>query len=217
MDLTLARFNMVQQQVRPWDVSDKRVLDLLSTIPREQFLPKALHALAYSDTLLPIGCNQVALSPKIAARILQAVNPNAQNSILEIGTGTGYLTALLAQLAKKVTSIEIIPDLKNQAQKNLDFLGIHNVSLELGDGSNGWATGAPYDIIVITGTLPIIPVSFRNQISNHGRLFAFVGKPPVIKAVLLTRIKQDHFQEKVLFETLIPPLINGSKLTQFQF
>lgn len=216
MDLKLARFNMVHQQVRPWDVSNKAILDLLSNIPREQFIPKSLRGLAYSDTLIPIGSNQVALSPKIAARILQAVDPKPQDNVLEIGTGTGYLTALLAHFAKKVISVEIFSDLKNQAQDNLNKLDIHNVELELGDGSHGFQSKAPYDIIVITGSVASIPHSFRKQIAKLGRLFAVVGKPPVMRAILLTRDSQDQFKEKVLFETLIPPLMREAKVSKFE-
>lgn len=217
MDLNIARFNMVQQQVRPWDVLDTNILDLLSTVPREHFVPAEFQALAFSDTAIPIGHEQVMLPPKIVGRMLQALELDKQETILEVGTGTGYVTALLACLAKRVVSLEINASLSQQAALLLKKLEFRNVQLEVGDGTLGCPQYAPYDAIVFTGSLPLLPKILREQVSIDGRIIAILGKEPVMSAVLLTRADKDRWVERRLFETVVPPLINAPQMEQFQF
>lgn len=208
---------MIEQQVRAWGVLDEHLLNLMSSLPRENFVPAAYKKLAFSDTFIPIGHNQVMLSPKITGRILQALAIDPNESVLEIGSGTGYLTALLCQLAKKVTSIEIFPDLSREAEKNLRELSLPNVTLEVGDGIQGFASHAPYDVIILTGSVPFLPKIFREQLQINGRLFAILGESPAMSATLLKRVNKKHWTEQVLFETDIPPLLNVPKRSHFQF
>lgn len=217
MDFNLARFNMVQQQVRPWDVSLPQVLDLLATIPREHFVPTEFQQLAFSDTYIPIGFGQVMLPPKIVGRLLQALNIDHQESVLEIGTGTGYITALISELAKKVVSLEIIPELSLQAKERLTALDLHNIHLVVENGVEGYMPNAPFDVIVMTGSLPYLPKILREQLSVGGRLFAFIGELPIISAVSLTRVGKEHWKEQILFETDVPSLNHTLKQTLFQF
>jgi protein-L-isoaspartate(D-aspartate) O-methyltransferase len=217
MNLNLARFNMVQQQVRSWDVLDPRVLQLMTTVPREQFVPTAFQQLAFSDTSIPIGYGQVTLPPKMIGRVLQALTLDKRASVLEIGTGTGYMTSLLCQLAKKVTTIEIIPELAKEAFKNFKTLNLSNIVSEIGDGIQGWSANASYDAIVLTGSVPVLPASLSEQLTNNGRLFAVVGKAPAMSAVLLTRVNNERWTKQNLFETDIAPLLNAPQLNNFQF
>ena len=217
MDFNLARSNMVQKQVRAWEVLDPRILNLLTLIPREQFVPADFQALAFTDTFIPIGFNQVMLPAKIVGRALQALNIQETESVLEIGTGTGYLTALLCHLAHKVTSVEIIPELSLTAKHHLKALHLQNATLEVGNGIDGWPDHGPYDVIILTGSVPLIPKALRAQLSIHGRLFAVVGQAPAMSAVLITRINQELWREKVLFETDIPALLHGPQPKAFSF
>ncbi len=217
MDFNTARFNMVQQQIRPWDVFDPQILELFATIPREQFVPQDFQQLAFSDTFLPIGHNQVIFPPKLTGRILQSLNLRKEHSVLEIGTGTGYLTALLSQLAKRVTTIEIIPELAKEALQNLKSLNLHNITLLIGDGLQTCTNEDRYDVIILTGSLPILPKILREQLSINGKLFAVIGKSPAMSALLLTRINKEYWREKILFETELPPLLYSSKKPGFQF
>jgi protein-L-isoaspartate(D-aspartate) O-methyltransferase len=217
MDFNLARVNMVQQQVRTWDVLDPRILDLLSTIPREPFVLPAFKALAYSDAFLPIGFNQVILQAKIVGRLLQALNIKETESVLEIGTGTGYITALLCLLAKKVASIEIIAELSFEAKHHLKSLDLQNVTLEVGNGIEGCPVHGPYDVIVLTGSVPLLAKALREQLSIKGRLFAVTGQAPAMSAILITRVDKELWKEKVLFETDIPPLLHGPESKTFTF
>jgi len=216
MDFNLARSNMVQKQVRAWEVLDARILNLLTLIPREQFV-SAPKALAFSDTFVPIGFDQVTLPAKIVGRALQALQITNTESVLEIGTGTGYLTALLCHLAKKVTSLEIIPELSFEAKQHLKTLKLHNATLEVGNGMEGWPNHGPYDVIILTGSVPLLPKILREQLSIQGRLFAVVGQPPTMSALLITRMTKELWQEKALFETDIPPLLHGPKPKSFHF
>jgi protein-L-isoaspartate(D-aspartate) O-methyltransferase len=217
MDLNIARFNMVQQQIRPWGVLDTNILDLLSTVPREHFVLPGFEHLAFCDAAIPIGYGQVMLPPKIVGRMLQALQLDNQETILEVGTGTGYMTALLACLAKKVISLEIIPELSQQAGELLKTLESRNIQLEVGDAASGWLPAAPYDVIVFTGSLPYVPTVLREQISIDGRIVAIIGNQPVMSVVLLTRVGKDRWVERRLFETVVPPLINAPQMEQFQF
>ncbi len=212
-----ARSNMVEQQIRTWNVLDQRVLDFIGQIPRELFVPDQFRNLAYAEMNIDIGRGQVMMTPQVEARILQAAEVHADDKILEIGTGSGYLTALLANMGGHVYSIEIFPELQQRAEEHLDELGIHNVSLESGDGSNGWDRYAPYDVIVITGSLPVLPESFQESLAAKGRLVAIVGESPMMEAHVITAGSDSSFRDEYLFSTEIPPLINAPRPQHFTF
>jgi protein-L-isoaspartate(D-aspartate) O-methyltransferase len=216
-DVEQARFNMIEQQIRTWEVLDARVLDLLSQVPREDFVPEQYRGLAFADLEIPIGAGQQMLSPKMEGRIVQALEISKTDRVLEIGTGSGYMTALLATLAKEVVSLEIHADLSVAAQRKLQQHGIHNVNLEIADGSQGWANGAPYDVIVFTGSLPLLPVIAEQQLAINGRLFAVVGEGPAMEATMIRRVSADSFRHDVLFETSVPPLQNAPHPARFEF
>lgn len=216
MDFEQARFNMVEQQIRTWDVLDPAVLELLGTLPREQFVPEGRRELAFADVDLPVGHGEVMLAPKLQARILQEVMVAPTDRILEIGTGTGYLTALLAKLGATVTSVEIHEDLAAGARARLAALGIDNAKVETGDAARGWGAG-PYDVIVVTGSLPILPDTFQKQLKPGGRLFAVVGERPVMSARLIVREGETAFAAVTLFETVVDPLRNAQQPARFVF
>ncbi len=215
MDLSIARLNMIQQQIRTWDVLDPNVLDVFNKSPRERFVAPAFKTLAFSDASIPIGHNQVTLPPKTIGRIIQALDLSPKNHVLEIGTGTGYITSLLSRLVKKVVTIEIIPELAEEALQHFQELHLHNIKSEVGDGTAGWPNEGPYDAILLTGSLPVLPKILGKQLVIGGRLFALLGNPPAISAVLLTRINKDQFSQKILFETQVPPLIHSLQYESF--
>jgi len=217
MDFEQARFKMIEQQIRPWDVLDPAVLDLLSVVRREDFVPPALKDLAFADMELPIGKGQTMLAPKIEARMLQEVGVRKTDVVLEIGSGSGYMAALLASKAEYVVSIEIDPDLAQMAERNLARAGIANVSVEVGDGARGWAEQAPYDVIVISGSLPELPEEFLAQLKVGGRLLAIVGEAPVMTVQLVTRTDDDAWSRINLFETVVAPLANAPRRNAFVF
>ena len=224
MDIEQARFNMIEQQIRPWEVLDPEVLRLLSVIKREDFVAAAHKALAFADIELPIGpagskgeAGQTMLEPKVEARLLQELNLKNTDTVLEIGTGSGYMAALLASKAEYVYSVEIDPELAEIANHNLQAAGVANVSLQLGDGSHGLPAQAPYDAIVITGSMPVLPPEFLQQLKVGGRLVAFVGEAPVMHAQLVTRTGEDAFNTINLFETVVAPLVNAQQREQFVF
>ena len=215
MNLDQARHNMIEQQIRPWEVLDQRVLNLLSTVPREDFVPSAYRNLAFADTNIPLGEGQVMMSPKVEARILQALNPQDNETVLEIGTGSGFVTALLAKLAKQVVSVDINPEMTRQAGEKLAAHGISNVTLETGDAARGWDTHTPYDVIVITGSLPLLPDNFKQALTIGGRLLAIVGDSPAMEVLLITRVGETEWAEEGLFETDLPALINAPQPERF--
>ena len=215
MNLDQARLNMIEQQIRPWEVLDQRVLDLLTTVPREDFVPEAYRLLAFADMNIPLGDGQVMMPPRVEARILQALNVQEDETVLEIGTGSGYVTALLANLAKQVISVDINADMTRQAGDKLAAHGITNVTLETGDGAHGWNTHAPYDVIVITGSLPILPATFKQALKVGGRLLAIVGDAPAMEVVLITRVGDTEWAEEALFETDLPALTNAPQPERF--
>jgi protein-L-isoaspartate(D-aspartate) O-methyltransferase len=212
MNLEQARFNMVEQQIRPWEVFDQRVLDRLTEVPREDFVPPAFRNLAYADIQIPIGHGQIMLSPSLEGRLLQALDLKKQDSILEIGTGTGYLTVVMAGLASHVVSVDIFPDLQRLAGYQLE-----NVSLQAGDAARGWSKDGPFDAIAITGSLPNLPDAFPEALNLSGRLFVVLGQAPVMKAVLITRMGEREWSREELFETVIPPLLNSEPKPKFTF
>lgn len=222
LDFEKARFNMVEQQVRPWDVLDQSVLDLLFVVKREDFVPPAYRTLAFSDLEIPLRLDGVDTgecmwSPKLEARILQELAVKPHETVLEIGTGSGHLTALLAHKAYQVVSVEIDPRLAAFGAANLARAGVHNVRLESGDASGGWMSRAPYDAIVVTGSLPLIPSALRSQLKIGGRLAAVVGADPVMSAEIITRVSDASFDTSKLFETWLKPLRNAEQPSSFRF
>lgn len=221
MDFEQARFNMIEQQIRPWDVLDPDVLDLLSVLRREDFVPAAHRALAFADLELPIGSaadpSQTMLAPKTEARLLQELAVRSTDRVLEIGTGTGYMAALLAARAEYVYSVEIDPALAETARANLQRAGAANVAVEVGDGSRGWAAHAPYDVIVVSASMPVLPDEFLSQLKFGGRLVAIVGEAPAMEAQLITRTDERAYNTINLFETGVAPLINAAQREAFVF
>ncbi len=215
MDFEIARFNMVEQQVRPWDVSNPRVLEVIGEIPRENFTPDEYKNMAYVDTRIPLGqyenqpCNMA--NPNIEGRILQALDVQPDDLVLEIGTGSGYLTACLAKLGRHVDSVDINPDMTAMAEKNLQALGINNVNLSTGDACKTWDQKHNYDAIAITASLKTIPQGYKKLLKPGGRMFVVTGEPPVMTARLVTRTGKDSWTVEDLFETNIEPMIQTSK------
>jgi protein-L-isoaspartate(D-aspartate) O-methyltransferase len=212
-----ARFNMIEQQIRTWEVLDPIVLRLLNDVPRESFVPEEYQSLAFADIEIPLGHGQTMLSPKLEGRILQALNVQKTHTVLHIGSGSGYFTALLASLAKQVISVEIEADLSAQAAKNLAKNNIQNVTLEVADGALGRPSYEYYDAIVYTGSSPAEPVGVRQQLNIGGAMFIALGEAPVMQATLIRRVSKTGFTEDVLFETCIPELINAQQVQQFEF
>ena len=212
-----ARYNMIEQQIRTWEVLDPKVLQLLNDVPRENFVPEAYQGLAFADIEIPLGFGQTMLSPKLEARILQALNVQKTHEVLHIGTGSGYFTALLAQLAKHVVSLEINAELSATAAYKLSQNNIHNVTLELVDGVAGMPSKQPFDVIVFTGSSPAEPPNVRQQLNVGGVMFIVLGQAPVMHATLIQRISETGFKEDVLFETCIPEFENATQATTFEF
>jgi protein-L-isoaspartate(D-aspartate) O-methyltransferase len=217
MNIEQARFNMIEQQIRPWNVLDQDVLDLLLVVKREQFVPAAHKALAFVDTEIPLAGGAAMFTPKIEARILQEVQVKKHENVLEIGAGSGYMAALLAHKARHVTSVEINPELQAFAQANLARAGVSNVTVELGDGAQGWSAGAPYDVIVISGALEALPEAFLKQVKVGGRIAAIIGQAPVMTAQVITRASETAYDTVKVFETDVKPLTDAVKHSRFTF
>lgn len=217
MNFEQARANMVEQQIRPWEVLDQDVLDLLYTVPREEFMPPGHRNLAFTDMEVPLGDGERMWVPKIEARVLQELAPRRSDRVLEVGTGSGYLSALLAHRAAHVYSVELRPKLAEFGRANIERHGAANVTLELGDGARGFAKWAPYDIIVLTGSTPLVPQALLDSLSPGGKLFAVVGDPPVMSARLVQRTGAGAFHAVELFETMLAPLANCEQPSRFEF
>ena len=217
MNIEQARFNMIEQQIRPWEVIDPQVLDLLFVVKREDFTPPAYRALAFADMEIPIGHGQVMLAPKIEAKLLQELAVGKGERVLEIGTGSGYMAALLAARAGEVISLEIQPGLADQARRNLEAAGIANVRVEVANGATGWPQSGPYDAIVLSGAVTQIPVEILAQLRVGGRLAAVVGEAPVMTAQLVTCEAEGVFHTVNFFETVIPPLSGMQPRDPFDF
>lgn len=217
MNFEQARFNMVEQQIRPWDVLDQNVLDLLFVVRREDFVPAALQRLAFADAEIPLGHGAVMLAPKIEARALQAVQIKKHERVLEIGSGSGYMAALLAAHAAHVTTLEIVPELADTARANLKRAQIDNVTVETAGGAGGWPTKAPFDVIVVSASIPEVPQELLAQLKVGGRLFAIVGQEPVMEAQLVTRDSEAAFSTQSLFETVTAPLVELAPTQKFTF
>lgn len=217
MNLEQARFNMIEHQIRPCEVLDQQVLDLLYAVKREEFVPAAYRMLAFSDLEIPIGQGECMWHPKLEARVLQELAVKQTDQVLEIGTGSGYFAALLARRAQHVYSVEIHPELKASAEASLRRAGVANVTVELGDGAHGWSKHAPYDIIVLTGSTPVLPQQLLQQMKPGARLFAVVGTAPVMAARLVTCTGEGAYNSIDLLETRIAPLTNALAGERFSF
>ncbi|HEX6794593.1 MAG TPA: protein-L-isoaspartate O-methyltransferase [Casimicrobiaceae bacterium] len=215
-DYEQARFNMIEQQIRPWDVLDPRVLDLLSAVRREDFVPAAYRTLAFADLELPLPNGFRMWTPKMEARVLQELMVQSSDRVLEIGTGSGYLTALLASEAGDVTSVEIDAPTAADARAKLARHGFTNVRVEVGDGARGFGNET-YDIIVLTGSTPLLPERFYDQLSAAGRIFAVVGEKPAMRARLIHSEAPGARTATDLFETVIEPLVNAAAPARFEF
>lgn len=217
MDIEQARDNMVKQQLRTWHVLDERVLALYRDVPREQFMPEDYRQLAFADLSIPIDHGQTTMPPKEEARMLQALDVQATDNVLQVGIGNGYVTALLAKLANWVYSIDNVEALTEQAAQRLQALNIDNVTLLTGDVIEGWQQQAPFDVIVITGSLSRLPEIFRRSLFVGGRLFVILGEAPVMRATLIKRVAEDRWLEEKLFETDRPRLSGVEQPARFVF
>ncbi|MGQ0512615.1 MAG: protein-L-isoaspartate O-methyltransferase family protein [Betaproteobacteria bacterium] len=220
MNLEQARANMVEQQIRTWEVLDQEVLDLLYVVPREAFVPAAYRNLAFSDMEVPLEADaggERMWAPKMEARVLQELAPRRSERVLEVGTGSGYLTALLAHRAAHVTSLEIKPALAAFGGANLERHGIDNVTLLVADGATGHRDGSPWDLIVLTGSVPVLPKALLEGLAPGGRLFAVVGEAPVMSARLVTCLAPGSHRSVDLFETVIAPLARCEQPARFRF
>ncbi|HEX9174503.1 MAG TPA: protein-L-isoaspartate O-methyltransferase [Telluria sp.] len=217
MNIEQARFNMIEQQIRPWNVLDQDVLDTLTVVRREDFVPPAYKSLAFVDTEIPLPGGESMFTPKLEARLLQEVQLKKHENVLEIGAGSGYMAALLAHKGRHVTTIEIAPELKAMAEKNLASAGIVNVTVELGNGAEGWARGAPFDVIVISGALEVLPDAFLKQIKVGGRIAAILGAAPIMSANIITRVSDVAYDTVKVFETSVKPLRDIAPRSHFTF
>jgi protein-L-isoaspartate(D-aspartate) O-methyltransferase len=206
MNIEQARFNMIEQQIRPWEVLDPQVLDLLFVVKREDFVPAAYRNLAFADMEIPLGSGQVMLAPRVEAKLLQELTIKKTDKVLEIGTGSGYMAALLAARAEHVVTVESRPELADFARQNLERAGIANVSIEVADGARGWSQNGPYDAIVVSGSVPVLPDALLKQLRIGGRLAVIVGEAPVMEAQLITCTADGVYNTINLFETVIPAL-----------
>jgi protein-L-isoaspartate(D-aspartate) O-methyltransferase len=217
MNIEQARFNMIEQQIRPWNVLDTDILDLLFVVKREQFVPATYQNLAFADVEIPLPGGQAMFAPKFEARILQELGLRKHETVLEIGTGSGYMAALLAHRGAKVTTVEINEQNKAFAEQNLAKAGVGNVTVELGNGAVGWDKGAPYDVIVISGALEVLPDEILKQVKVGGRIAAIVGQPPVMEACIITRTGENSFNTVKVFETNMPYLNGAPTPSHFTF
>lgn len=217
MNIEQARFNMIEQQIRTWEVLDPQVLDLLFEVKREAFVPPGQRELAFADLEIPLAHGEAMMQPKVEARILQELAIRPDEKVYEVGTGSGYLTALLARRSRHVTSAEIHADLGERAAENLRAAAIHNVTLVQGDSARAPLAESAFDVIVLTGSTPILPQAFLDRLTPTGRLFAVVGDAPVMKALLVRQPVAGSFQQVELFETLLKPLVNAAQPPRFRF
>jgi protein-L-isoaspartate(D-aspartate) O-methyltransferase len=216
MNIELAREQMVEQQVHAWDVFDERVLTTMRQVRREQFTPSALREVAFADAPIPLPQGQTMLPAKLHGRILQALAVNPADIALEIGAGSGYLSACLGKLAARVRSLEIFPELAELARRNLFEAAINNVSVEVGDAMQ-LSEQSAYDVIAVTGSLPLYDERFQQALRIGGRLFVVVGQAPVMEAWQVTRVGEREWQRVGLFETVVAPLVNAPRPSAFVF
>ena len=212
-----ARFNMVEQQIRPWQVLDPQVLTVLSNVQRELFVPQAYQAMAYTDTDIPLGHGEAMAPPRVAARLMHDLHLTGTEKVLEIGTGSGYMAALLAGRAQRVVSLEINPELASNARNNLQRAGITNVDVRVADGSSGASGDAPFDAIVLGGSVAEVPQALLQQLAIGGRLLAIVGHDHVMAATLFTRTADAAWDSKALWDHTAPRLQGFAEPTRFKF
>jgi len=217
LNMEQARFNMIEQQIRPCDVLEGRILDLLKHVRREHYVPKDMREMAFMDMEIPLGYGASMWQPKLEARTVQELHLTKSDKVLEVGTGSGYLTALLSVLAGHVTSVEIVPELSAMAGQNLQAYRHDNVTLEIGDAARGWGGGTSYDVIVLTGSTPLLPAAFQKSLKIGGRLFAIVGDAPVMEARLITRVAPDTYETVNIMESCVAPLQNALQPERFVF
>lgn len=220
MDIETARFNMIEQQIRPWEVLDPAVLTLLATVRREDFVPPAYRALAFVDTQVPLPGGQAMLEPRVEARLLQELKVQRHEKVLEIGTGSGFMAALLAHRAQRVVTLECRPELAKTARENLRRNGLLNVQVvevSAADGARGYAAEAPYDVIVLSGSVAEVPRVLLEQLKVGGRLGAIVGDEPVMRATIFTRVGDASWSQQAVFETAAPRLDGFAEKPAFHF
>lgn len=217
MNMEQARFNMIEQQIRPWDVLDQRILDLLFVVKREEFVPHAYQAMAFADLELPLPHGQNMFSPKLEARLLQELSVKPSDRVLEIGAGSGYMAALLAARSEHVVTAEINPELADLARSNLEKAGVTNVTVETVDGSKGLTTRGSFDVILISGGIPAVPREILKQLRVGGRLAAIVGTPPAMRAQLITCTAEGIFSTVNMFETVASPMVGFDTVPSFSF
>jgi protein-L-isoaspartate(D-aspartate) O-methyltransferase len=217
LNFDVVRDSMIKSQLRTWHVHDERVLDLIARMPRQDYMPAAFRNLAYADMNIPLGHGEVMMAPKLEARLVQELEINPTDKILEIGTGSGFMTALLAALGRHVVSVEIRPEFTTEAANKLAQHGVRNITLETGDGARGWDRQKPYDVILLTGSTPILPDAFQQNLAVGGRMIAIVGTAPSMDVKRIRRLGEHSFEEKSLFETVIPKLQNALEPARFVF
>jgi len=217
MNFEQARFNMVEQQVRTWEVLDKRVLALFEKIHREDFVPVRYRKMAFADLAIPLDQGESMMKPVIEGRMLQALELQPDETVLEIGTGSGFITACLAQLAKGVVTVDIHEQFSSSAAARLKEKEIHNVEFETGDVLTGWQPEQAHDVVVVTGSVPDIPEHFLGWVNPGGRMFVVTGESPAMEARLLTRLNATEWREESLFETDLARLNNAEKAAEFEF
>jgi protein-L-isoaspartate(D-aspartate) O-methyltransferase len=217
MNFEEARFNMVEQQIRPWQVLDSKVLALLEKVQREDFVPIRYRKLAFADIAVPLECGQFMMRPKIEARMLQALELREDETVLEIGTGSGFVTACLAALSKHVVSVEIFEELHLEAARQLQDKKVTNVELFVGDVMSGWQPEQAHDVVVVTGSVPVVPEQFKGWVNPGGRLFVVTGDSPAMEVRLLTRLDATQWSEESLLETDLARLVNAERPPQFEF
>lgn len=217
MNIEQARFNMIEQQIRPWDVLDPGVLSLLAMVKREDFVPAAYRAMAFVDMQVPLPAGQCMLEPKVEARLLQELAIHKHENVLEIGTGSGFMAALLGHKAQQVTTIEINVELAAFASVNLERAGVMNVTVHHADGAPGLPSEAPFDAILLSGSVADVPPGLLAQLKVGGRLAAIVGQQPMMRAMLFTRSSEHSFSSVELFDTVAPRLCGFAESSRFKF
>lgn len=215
--LEKARFNMIEQQIRTWEVLDPDVLDVLRRVPREEFVPARYRKLAFADLRIPLGHDQVMMKPLEEGRVLQCLGLGADDRVLEVGTGSGFLTACLAHMAASVVSLEVFGELAEAARQMLSTHRIHNVEVVHDDALGGWAPEGRFDAVVVTGSAAEVPERFMNWLADGGRLFMVRGQSPVMEAVCMTALGAGEWHTDSLFETDLPRLIHGEDPPTFEF
>lgn len=217
MNFDQARFNMVEQQVRPWEVLDSRVLELLESTHREDFVPVRYRKMAFADIAIPLDHDQNMMKPVVEGRLLQALELKDDETVLEIGTGSGFITACLAKLAKHVVSVDVFEQFSTEAAARLKEIKLDNVEFATGDVMGGWQPEQAHDVVVVTGSVQEIPDHFRGWVNPGGRLFVVCGESPAMEAKLLTKLNATEWREESLFETDLARLVNAEKAPEFEF